>query len=110
MRAALLAESYGSAHYGRINGAMSFGLTLARTLAPIGATLLAGQFGGYRRLLWLLVELTLLVAVPCSVLVGQRASCRLRFLPSVPRMRPDASSIRISVGDPSLVQGRMQAA
>lgn len=60
MRAALLAESYGSAHYGSINGAMSFGLTLARTLAPIGATLLAGQFGGYRSLLWLLVGLTVL--------------------------------------------------
>lgn len=60
MRAALLAESYGSTHYGRINGAMSFGLTLARTLAPIGATLLAEQLGGYRSLLWLLVGLTLL--------------------------------------------------
>ncbi|MBV9787417.1 MAG: MFS transporter, partial [Chloroflexi bacterium] len=63
MRAALLAESYGSAHYGSINGAMSFGLTLARTLAPIGATLLAGQLGGYRSLLWLLVGLTLLGGV-----------------------------------------------
>lgn len=60
MRAALLAESYGSAHYGSINGAMSFGLTLARTLAPFGATLLARQLGGYRSLLWLLVGLTLL--------------------------------------------------
>lgn len=63
MRAALLAEAYGSVHYGSINGAMSFGLTLARTLAPIGATLLAGQLGGYRSLLWLLVGLTLLGGV-----------------------------------------------
>jgi MFS family permease len=58
MRAALLAERYGSAQYGKINGTMSLGLTLARTLASISATLLAGQLGGYQGLLWILVGLS----------------------------------------------------
>jgi MFS family permease len=58
MRAALLAEAYGADHYGSISGAMSLGLTLARTLAPISATLLAGQLGGYQGLLWVLAGLS----------------------------------------------------
>lgn len=57
MRAALLAERYGSAQYGSINGALSLGLTIARTLAPISATLVAGRLGGYRSLLWIIVVL-----------------------------------------------------
>jgi MFS family permease len=57
MRAALLAERYGSEHYGSINGAQSLALTGARTLAPIGAGVLAGLFGGYTALLWILMVL-----------------------------------------------------
>jgi MFS family permease len=55
MRAALLAERYGPEHYGSINGAMSLVLSGARTLAPIGAGILAGMFGGYTALLWILM-------------------------------------------------------
>ncbi len=58
MRAALLAERYGQAHYGSINGAQSLGLTGARTLAPIGAGALATLLGGYPGLLWTLVALS----------------------------------------------------
>jgi MFS family permease len=58
MRAALLAERYGPAHYGSINGALSLALTSARTLAPIGAGLIAGLLGGYPALLWALVGLS----------------------------------------------------
>jgi hypothetical protein len=60
MRAALLAEQYGSAHYGSINGTMSFALTGAKTLAPIGAGVIASRLGGYPTLLWTLVGLVLM--------------------------------------------------
>jgi MFS family permease len=55
MRAALLAERYGPEHYGSINGTLSLALTGARTLAPIGAGVLAGLLGGYTTLLWVLM-------------------------------------------------------
>jgi len=58
MRAALLAERYGPAHYGSINGALSLALTGARTLAPIGAGALAALLGGYPALLWILAGLS----------------------------------------------------
>jgi MFS family permease len=58
MRAALLAERYGPAHYGSINGTLTLALTAARTLAPIGAGTLAALFGGYPLLLWSLVGLS----------------------------------------------------
>jgi MFS family permease len=58
MRAALLAERYGPAHYGSISGALSFALTGARTLAPLGAGLLALALGGYPALFWTLAGLS----------------------------------------------------
>lgn len=58
MRAALLAERYGPANYGTINGTLSMTLTVAKTLAPLGAGLLAVQLGGYVALLWLLAAMT----------------------------------------------------
>ena len=57
MRAALLAEHYGPANYGTINGAQNLALTGARTVAPVGAGLLAALLGGYGPLLWGLVGL-----------------------------------------------------
>jgi len=66
MRAALLAERYGPAHYGSINGTLTLALTGARTLAPIGAGTLAARFGGYTLLLWSLVGLS--AAGVCAVL------------------------------------------
>jgi MFS family permease len=58
MRAALLADRYGAAQYGSISGAQNLVLTVARTLAPVTAALVATQTGGYRTVLWLLVALT----------------------------------------------------
>lgn len=52
LRAALLAEQYGPANYGTINGAQNLALTGARTLGPVGAGLLMGALGGYAPLLW----------------------------------------------------------
>jgi MFS family permease len=62
MRAALLAEHYGPANYGTINGAQNLALTGARTLAPVGAGLLVVALGGYAALLWGLVGLLALGA------------------------------------------------
>ena len=58
MRAALLAERYGAANYGSIQGAQSFVLAGARTLAPLGAGLLASALGGYPALLLVLAALS----------------------------------------------------
>jgi len=52
-RAALVAELYGPAQYGRISGLLALGLTGARALAPVGAGLIAAA-GGYEPVLWLL--------------------------------------------------------
>ena len=46
-RAALLADFYGPAEYGAISGVMAFLLTLARAIAPLGASLLHDAAGGY---------------------------------------------------------------
>lgn len=62
MRAALLAEHYGPAHYGAINGAQNLALTAARTLAPVGAGVIVMASGGYGPLLWGLVGLLALGA------------------------------------------------
>jgi len=62
MRAALLAEHYGSASYGTINGAQNLALTGARTIAPVGAGLLATLLGGYIPLLWGMAGLLLIGA------------------------------------------------
>jgi len=62
MRAALLAEHYGPANYGTINGAQNLALTGARTAAPVGAGLLIAALGGYAALLWGLAGLLALGA------------------------------------------------
>jgi predicted MFS family arabinose efflux permease len=62
MRAALLAEQYGPAHYGAINGAQNLVLTSARTVAPVGAGVVVSALGGYEILLWGLVGLLVLGA------------------------------------------------
>jgi MFS family permease len=69
MRAALLAEHYGPAHYGTINGAQNLALTGARTVAPVGAGLLVTTLGGYEALLWGLAGL-LMIAIGALALVG----------------------------------------
>jgi MFS family permease len=58
MRAAILAERYGAASYGSISGAQHAVITVAKTLAPLGAGLFATMLGGYAALLWMLALLT----------------------------------------------------
>lgn len=69
MRAALLAEQYGPANYGTINGAQTLFLNSSRTAAPVGAGLLAGALGGYPPLLAGLIGL--LVCGAAAVLLAR---------------------------------------
>jgi MFS family permease len=62
MRAAMLADHYGPASYGTINGAQNLALTGAKTVAPVGAGLLVAALGGYGVLLWGLVAMLMLGA------------------------------------------------
>src|SRR6185312_15871859 len=50
-RASLVADAYGPKNFGAINGAMAGITTLARSLAPVGGSLVHDQLGGYRVLL-----------------------------------------------------------
>ena len=62
-RAALLADFYGPAEYGAISGVMAFLLTLARAIAPLGASLLHDAAGGYDPVFWTLAVFCALAAV-----------------------------------------------
>jgi MFS family permease len=54
-RPALLAEHYGQAHYGSINGVLAFFLAGAQALAPVGAGALYTVFGRYEPVLWIVI-------------------------------------------------------
>jgi len=62
VRAALVAEHYGTAAYGRINGALTLLGTWARVAAPVGAGALSLVIG-YRPLLWGLAAAAAVAAV-----------------------------------------------
>ncbi|NJM40925.1 MAG: MFS transporter [Anaerolineae bacterium] len=62
IRAALLADVYGTERYGSINGAMSFGVGLAGATAPLAVSALAGV-GGYASVLGVFVVTSLLAGV-----------------------------------------------
>jgi MFS family permease len=68
LRASLLAEHYGPAAYGAINGAQALLLTLARAVAPVGVGLLYNTQNSYVPVYWLLVALSTLAAVAASQL------------------------------------------
>jgi MFS family permease len=56
-RPALLAEYYGAAHYGSINGVLALFLAGAQALAPVGAGALYALFGGYEPVLWIIASI-----------------------------------------------------
>ena len=62
-RAALVAQIYGPAQYGRINGVLAAALMCARAVAPIGVSLLYDTFGGYIPTLWGLALLSFTAAL-----------------------------------------------
>jgi MFS family permease len=53
-RPSILAELFGSTHYGRISSVMAIFLTLAATAAPVGAGILYDHFGSYEPMLWII--------------------------------------------------------
>jgi MFS family permease len=61
-RPSILAELYGSSHYGRIASVMALFLTLANTSAPLGASLIFDYTGSYQLVLWIVVILAMLAA------------------------------------------------
>lgn len=69
-RAALVAELYGVAAYGRINSIVAACSTIARAVAPVGAAALYTAFGGYRPVMWSLAALSA-AAVGAVLLVTQ---------------------------------------
>ncbi len=62
-RAALVAQIYGPAQYGRINGVLAAALMCARAIAPVGVSLLYVAFGGYLPTLWGLALLSFAAAL-----------------------------------------------
>lgn len=58
-RASIIAELFGSSHYGRISSVMALFLTLAGTAAPVGAGLIYDRFGSYQPVLLLVIILAL---------------------------------------------------
>ncbi len=75
MRAGLVADLYGRAHYGAIGGALAFFVTGARAAAPVGAGLAYGWAGGYDPVFWGLAGASALAAL---AMVGVPASGRRR--------------------------------
>jgi MFS family permease len=54
-RAALMAEFFGPASYGSISGVLSLILSLARALAPVGASVIYAAASGYTAVLGILL-------------------------------------------------------
>lgn len=75
-RPSILAELFGSTHFGRISSVMAIFLTAAATVAPVGAGLLYDRFGGYDVVLWLMLILAVGAAL---VMVFARPSIRSTF-------------------------------
>jgi MFS family permease len=74
-RPSILAELYGSSHYGRIASVMALFLTLANTSAPLGASLIFDHTGSYRLVLWIVVALAILAAT--VALIAKRSKSHI---------------------------------
>jgi MFS family permease len=68
-KAALVAEVYGSRHYGSISGSLGTISTLTATFAPLGAGFLHDLSGDYTLVLWILIA----ASVVASLAVWQAA-------------------------------------
>jgi len=72
MRAGLVAEFYGRAHYGAISGMLAFFLTWARALAPVGAGAAYALLGRYDAVFGGLAAISLLGALAMLEVGRQR--------------------------------------
>jgi len=75
LRATLVADLFGAAHYGAISGVLSACTTLAVAAGPLAAGVLFDVSGDYRRLLQVLLVLTVLATV-FSAMVERRPTRR----------------------------------
>ncbi len=62
-RPAILAQRFGPALYGRISSVMVIFLTLAGTIAPVGAGAIYDYFSSYEPVLWLVTGITLVATL-----------------------------------------------
>jgi len=80
-RAALIADFYGPAHYGRISSVLSLFLTGSRALAPVGAGLLYALGGSYVPAFWTLTVGSALGTI-AVVFADQRPGAATTAVPS----------------------------
>ena len=81
-RPSILAELFGSTHFGRISSVMAIFLTAAATVAPVGAGLLYDRYGSYDFVLWLVLVLAVAAAL---VMVFAKPLSRSHFTIQNPR-------------------------
>lgn len=82
-RAAVVAELYGTASYGRISGVMAVFSTIAATLGPVSAGWLYDHTGSYRLMLWGGVGL---MAVATGIVLAMKPYRALTALEPEPSM------------------------
>jgi hypothetical protein len=80
-RPSILAEHYGTSHYGRISSVMAIFLTLTSTSAPLGASLFYDRFQTYQPVLWIVLVLAL--AATGVVVLAKRHMPRNQTTPLV---------------------------
>jgi MFS family permease len=73
-RAGIVAEQFGSAHYGSISGAMYSAMAVAQAIGPFGAGVLYGLGPGYAGVMvgWLVVALLALIALGLTGLIKSK--------------------------------------
>ena len=67
LQATVVADRWGSTHYGALSGWFGAPITLATALAPWGGTALAEALGGYPAMLWLLAGLVAVAAAAAGI-------------------------------------------
>ena len=67
VRPSILAELFGTTHYGRISSVMAVFLTIAATAAPVGAGLIYDHFQSYTPVLWGILALALVSVAVMAV-------------------------------------------
>jgi sugar phosphate permease len=82
MRAGLVAEFYGRAHYGSINGTLALFLTVARSLAPVGAGVALVVVGNYEPIYRALAGCSLIAALAMAMVARSRGRQQMTLLAS----------------------------
>ncbi|HET6764750.1 MAG TPA: YbfB/YjiJ family MFS transporter, partial [Longimicrobiaceae bacterium] len=82
-RAALLADAYGPASFGSINGALALLVSIARAAGPVGASLVLAAAGGYAPVLGVLLAASTLAAA-AVLLSGRGAASPSTATASIP--------------------------